>query len=188
LPAHSEALGDSRIENYVNFHAPPLVDLASGQSLRAMGNTPRNNRRAHALTAAREFVDALESNTLPIEQCLMKAQRLARLLRNEHAQTWLDLETRGYLDRLLAYVEQRINSRSTKSIVEAQIKHLAARLDAVHDKACKGVHDEVTSAEARLVLIQTYLFLAEIARMSAPSPAAKDGVPVGSAPSSVLPS
>jgi hypothetical protein len=71
-----------------------------------------------------------------------------------------------YVNRLLAYVEQRIASASTKAIAAAQLTHLASRLDAVHAKACKGVHDDVAPEEARLVLIQTYLFLAEVARVA----------------------
>lgn len=48
--------------------------------------------------------------------------------------------------------------------------HLAARLDAVYEKACKGVHNEVDNGEAQLTVIHTYLFLAEVARHTAPAP------------------
>lgn len=71
-----------------------------------------------------------------------------------------------YKNRLLAYVETRVTSQGSTAVVDAQISHLGARLDAVYAKACKGVHDDVTLAEARLVLIQTYLFLAEIGRLA----------------------
>jgi hypothetical protein len=43
-------------------------------------------------------------------------------------------------------------------------KRLAARLDAIYEKTCKGVHVDVTEAEARLAVIHTYLFLGEIAQ------------------------
>lgn len=71
-----------------------------------------------------------------------------------------------YINRLLAFIESKISSRSTCSILESQLKHLSAILDAIYSKACKGVHDEVNPDEARLVLVQTYLFLAEIARLA----------------------
>ena len=55
----------------------------------------RSTRRTEARVAARELVEALEE-TAPIDKCLMKAQRLARMLRDPDAQLWLDHETRGY--------------------------------------------------------------------------------------------
>lgn len=71
-----------------------------------------------------------------------------------------------YLNRLLAFIESRLSSGSTRSILDSQLSHLAARLDAVYAKASKGVHDDVTLDETRLVLVQTYLFLAEVARVA----------------------
>ena len=52
-------------------------------------------RRAEARLTARELVEALEENAA-IDNCLMKAQRLARMLRDPDAHLWLDHETRGY--------------------------------------------------------------------------------------------
>jgi len=69
-----------------------------------------------------------------------------------------------YLNRLLAFLETSLRSRSSEAIISAQIGHLSARLDAVYAKACKGVHDDVSIEEARLVLIQTYLFIGEVAK------------------------
>ena len=60
----------------------------------------RSDRRAEALVVARELVDDLESGVVSIAQNLMKAQRLARLLRDSDAQRWLDLESRGYPETL----------------------------------------------------------------------------------------
>jgi len=63
-------------------------------------------------------------------------------------------------------------SGSTTRILEGELEHLAARLEAINDKACKGVHDYVTAAEARLTVIQCYLFIAEVARANEITPAA----------------
>jgi hypothetical protein len=41
-----------------------------------------------------------------------------------------------------------VESGSTKSILDSQLSHLGARVDAVYAKACKGVHDNVTLDEA----------------------------------------
>src|ERR1700738_4992574 len=45
---------------------------------------------------ALSVLDDLETQNAPSAGILMKAKRLARLMRDGDAQTWLDLETRGY--------------------------------------------------------------------------------------------
>jgi hypothetical protein len=70
-----------------------------------------------------------------------------------------------YKNRLVAFLEKRLQSESTVAILTSEIEHLAARLDAVYEKNCKGVHDTVTAEEARLAVIQTYLMIAEISRL-----------------------
>jgi hypothetical protein len=47
----------------------------------------------------KDLLDSLETRSEPISQCLLKAKRLARLLRDCDAQTWLDLEFKGILNR-----------------------------------------------------------------------------------------
>ena len=44
------------------------------------------------------LLDDLENSTSKIDGVLMKAKRLARLMRDSDAQVWLDLETKGYPD------------------------------------------------------------------------------------------
>lgn len=70
-----------------------------------------------------------------------------------------------YKNRIVAFLEKKLQSESTATILSSEIEHLAARLDAVYEKACKGVHDTVTVEEARLAVIQTYLMIAEISRL-----------------------
>lgn len=45
------------------------------------------------------LLDELESSSSKIDAVLMKAKRLARLMRDSDAQLWLDLETKGYPDK-----------------------------------------------------------------------------------------
>jgi hypothetical protein len=72
-----------------------------------------------------------------------------------------------YKNRLLAYLETSVSERGVVSVVETNLDHLAARLDSIYEKMCKGVHVDVTEGEARLTVINTYLFIAEIARVNA---------------------
>jgi hypothetical protein len=54
------------------------------------------DRLAQARAAAEALLDELELGSASIMNSLLKAKRLARLMRDEDAQTWLDLEARGY--------------------------------------------------------------------------------------------
>lgn len=49
-----------------------------------------------ARKVSESLLDDLESSTSKIDAILMKAKRLARLMRDSDAQLWLDLETKGY--------------------------------------------------------------------------------------------
>jgi len=55
-----------------------------------------NSRLEKARATSAELVDALEEGAAPIDGCLMKAMRLARLMRDSDAQTLLKFETSGY--------------------------------------------------------------------------------------------
>ena len=59
-------------------------------------NRQSTSRLDEARKVAQDLLDSLESSQLSIEASLMKAKRLARLMRDTDAQVWLDLETRGY--------------------------------------------------------------------------------------------
>lgn len=56
----------------------------------------RFRRLEEARRVAASLLDDLEASTARIDVILMKAKRLARPMRDEDAQRWLDLEMRGY--------------------------------------------------------------------------------------------
>lgn len=82
-----------------------------------------------ARKVSESLLDDLENSKLPIDPILMKAKRLARLMRDTDAQTWLDLETKGYpeefsfneLGSCLKYAESggRINTSTSKYWVKS---------------------------------------------------------------------
>ena len=73
-----------------------------------------------------------------------------------------------YKNRILAFLDRSSTSRGSVEIIESGLSHLAARLDAIYEKTCKGVHADVTAQEARLAVIHTYLFIGEVANASSP--------------------
>src|SRR5258708_17352236 len=62
---------------------------------RCMASDPQS-RVAMAREAASQLLEELETSIPPVAQSLMRAKRLARLLRDQDAQTWIDLEIKGY--------------------------------------------------------------------------------------------
>lgn len=68
-----------------------------------------------------------------------------------------------YKNRLIAYLSEQDTGKGNYMLLESALEHLAARLDIVYEKTCKGVHIDVTLKEARLSVIHTYLFLGELA-------------------------
>jgi len=83
------------------------------------------------------------------------------------------VDSEAYVNRLLAYVETKAlaanSSDGSKVLIRAEMQHLASRLAAIYKKTSKGVHAGVSWEEARLVVIHTYLILAEVARTWTPA-------------------
>jgi hypothetical protein len=71
----------------------------------------------------------------------------------------------NYKNRLAAFIESQLKSETTRTILENELEHLCSRLDAVYEKTCKGVHTNVSAEEARLAIIEAYIFIGEIARL-----------------------
>jgi hypothetical protein len=135
--------------------------------------------RAHVPKAAEQLLSVnermRERNSESLSQSLTSCRRLllstADAVFPARPEQYVDAKGKkrdvgvdDYKNRLLAFLDGKIASRSTSAIIGSQLEHLAARLDALYGKASKGVHDDVSEEEARLVVIQTYLFLAEVAR------------------------
>jgi len=59
-------------------------------------NDTSSRRIEEARRVSASLLDDLEGSKVRIDVILMKAKRLARLMRDEDAQRWLDLEMRGY--------------------------------------------------------------------------------------------
>jgi len=51
------------------------------------------------------------------------------------------------------------------TLVGSDLEHLCSGLDAIYEKSSKGVHADITIEEARLTIIQAYIFIGEIARI-----------------------
>jgi hypothetical protein len=67
-----------------------------------------------------------------------------------------------YINRLIAFIEQRISSDTLGALVRSQVESLGMRLAAIHDETHKAVHAEVTRQEADSTVLLTYLLLSDM--------------------------
>jgi hypothetical protein len=83
-----------------------------------------------------------------------------------------------FVSRLLQFVGDRASALGTaqRSVLSAQIGLLGKKLDGLKDLTSKGVHASATDAEVDHCIIQTYLTIGDILRLSE--------VAVGGSPSS----
>jgi hypothetical protein len=80
-----------------------------------------------------------------------------------------DVSEERYLNRLLQYVTQADQRHVDAELLRAQVENLGMRLAAVRDLAAKGVHAEVTAYEVDQCVIQTYLTIGDLLRLTDPS-------------------
>jgi hypothetical protein len=135
--------------------------------------------RAHCPKAAEKLVainermadDSSESRASALTSCRRLLMTVADSLFPPSEDGWTDssgkvrkVGVEQYKNRLLAYIATRCSSDGSTAILESELEFLAARLDAIYEKTCKGVHIDVSSEEARLAVIHTYLFIGEIAK------------------------
>ncbi|MCW7467813.1 AbiTii domain-containing protein [Leptospira levettii] len=67
-----------------------------------------------------------------------------------------------YKNRLIAYFE--INqSLASSPFYNTEIDLIASKIDFLYEKSCKGIHSDTSRSELNLIVIQTYLLIAEIA-------------------------
>jgi hypothetical protein len=134
--------------------------------------------RAHCPKAAEKIVaineriadNSTESRTAALTSCRRLLMTVADSLFPKSDVDWIDVKGKPrkvgeeqYKNRLLAYMSERANSKSNEAIIGSELEFLAARLDAIYEKTCKGVHVDVDMQEARLAVIHTYLFIGELA-------------------------
>lgn len=68
----------------------------------------------------------------------------------------------AYMNRLIAFVEERSSSERFQSIVGSQLRFLGDRLDSVFQAAQKGSHSVVAKEEADRYVVYTYLIAGDI--------------------------
>lgn len=141
------------VDSFIRSHSPKAAEklLAIAERM-TEGNA---EAYAEALTSCRRLLMTVADSVFPPSD-----------------NDWIDSSGKkrkvgadNYKNRLVAFIESQLTSNSSYTILETELEHLCSRLDAVYEKACKGVHTDVSAEEARLAIIEGYIVIGEIARL-----------------------
>lgn len=141
------------VDTFVRSHSPRSAEKLLAIAERMADGNPE--AYAEALTSCRRLLMSVADSVFaPSENDWIDSSGKKRKVGVDN-----------YKNRLLAFIESRLASESSRVILENELDHLCSRLDAVYEKACKGVHADVSAEEARLAIIVGYIFVGEIARL-----------------------
>lgn len=111
---------------------------------------------SYALTACRRMIKALADALYPATDATVSGEDgVDRVMSNDR-----------YRNRLLQWVRDKVGAHAQTTVVKEAINSLDSRLKALDSLASKGVHDEVTVAEAETCVAQTYLLAADFLRLA----------------------
>lgn len=72
----------------------------------------------------------------------------------------------NYINRLVQFYSEAIESETTKKLVCSDIKDFGSRLESVYKATNKGTHDEITKQDALRYVMHTYMLLADLLSFS----------------------
>ena len=102
---------------------------------------------SQALTTCRRLLEELADKVYPPREATLNNRQLGKT---------------QYINRLWAFMDERIESESNKKLAKAHIDLIGSYLDATHKITNKGVHSEVTRLEAIRTVLHTYLVIGNI--------------------------
>lgn len=111
---------------------------------------------AQAITSCRRLLKSLADALYPAKQepitCFDGKERI--------------LTEEKYISRLWQFIFEKTQKNTSGELLVAQLQDLGNRIDKIYDLANKGVHAEVSDFEVNQCIIQTYLLLGDILRIS----------------------
>ena len=139
------------VDSFIRSHCPKAAEKVIAINERMSDRNPES--LSAALTSCRRLLMDVADSIFPAQE-----------------EDWTDRKGRSrkvgveqYKNRILAFLSDLSESEGSYALLESELEHLAARLDIIYEKSCKGVHVDVTLDEAKLSVIHTYLFLGEVA-------------------------
>lgn len=142
------------INGALQNYAPDSLNkfVAAQESL--SGGTPEDY--AHALTSSRRLIKALADALYPARSDEVEGiDGVSRSMSDEK-----------YRNRLTEYMRENVEAKRHKQAVVQIVGDLSNRLNALDGLASKGVHAEVTQAEAETCVVWTYMLAGDIVRIA----------------------
>lgn len=147
-----------RAQEYINTALAKYAPKALAKFVAAQDRLYSGNPEdlAHALTSCRRMIKDLADALYPAtEETVTGNDGIPRKLSDD-----------AYRNRLLQYVREQMGSRVHGSVIQKTLDGLGARLKSLDSLASKGVHDDVSAAEAETCIVWTYLLAADIVRIA----------------------
>lgn len=147
-----------RAQEYINTALAKYAPVALEKFVAAQERlySGKSEDLAHALTSCRRMTKALADALYPAtDESVTGADGIERKMTDD-----------AYRNRLLQYVREQLGKRTHGSVIQKALDGLGARLKSLDSLASKGVHDEVTAAEAETCIVWTYLLAADIVRIA----------------------
>jgi DNA uptake protein ComE-like DNA-binding protein len=102
---------------------------------------------SQALTSCRRFLEKLADNLYPATDKKINDR---------------SLEKENYINRIWAYMDTRIKSKSNKEIAKAHVDFIGSYLQGLYQITNKGVHSRLTRIEALKSVLHIYLLCADL--------------------------
>ncbi|MGN4539973.1 ComEA family DNA-binding protein [Bacillus cereus group sp. MYBK95-2] len=114
---------------------------------------------SQALTTCRRFIEGLADELFPPISEEVDGRKLGKT---------------QYINRLWAFMDNSIESKSNKDLAKAHVDILGVYLQRIHKLSNKGVHAELEREEAVKTVFHTYLMVADILKYLDPSYSTKE--------------
>ncbi|MDI3457722.1 hypothetical protein P7F69_12350 [Pseudomonas aeruginosa] len=142
------------VDSFIRSHCPKAAEKLVAINERIQDGSDESS--SAALTSCRRLLMDIADSVFPARDDVWKDRK------GKERKVGVD----QYKNRLLAYLAELEESEGSYALLESELEHLAARLDVIYEKACKGVHADVSLDEAKLAVIHTYLLIGEISSLS----------------------
>ncbi|MEA5552863.1 hypothetical protein VB713_18120 [Anabaena cylindrica UHCC 0172] len=102
---------------------------------------------SHALTSCRRLIEGLADELFPADDNQINGRPLGK---------------QQYINRLRAFMDKAIESKSNKALAKSHVDFLGLYLETTYKIHNKGVHSSITKVEAVKTVFHTYLLIADI--------------------------
>lgn len=146
--------GREYITRSLRERAPDALDKFNAAEEALDSGSPED--LAHALTSCRRMIKALADALYPpTDKVLLGEDGRERTMSDD-----------AYRNRLLQFASERLGGSTHHGVVKEALRSLGGRLQRLNELSSKGVHDEVSRAEAETCVMWTYLTAADILRIA----------------------